>query len=477
MDPKKDLEHQPPPHSIEAERSVLGSILLKSDSLNQVRDMLTKDDFYLERHGKIYSMMCLLYDKHQEVDIVSLCDLLAKNNQLEEVGNADYITGLYTSIPTSANIRQHAQIVKEKSHIRQLIDMTIKLKAISMSENKELHELLSLAQEYITNLTEASMKGDIEVLGDILNITCEQLSEVFRDPEAHTGLMTHFPNLDKITGGLRGGNLIIIAGRPSTGKTTFAMNIAYNIALYSRLPVGIFSLEMAKKEIAFKFLSREAQVDSLKIQRGELTDKEWNKIIEAADTLKSMRVYIDDTSAIPLSEIRAKAKRMTETMGVKLIIIDYLQLIGSPPRWDTGYRLENRQEVIAEFSRGLKALAKDLAIPIIALSQLNREIEKRTDPTPKLSDLRESGAIEQDADLIAFLYSRNTKKKEEKETTNPKEEPIIMVDIKKHRNGPTGKVAMVFNKAFSLVGEPADDMIENFDKATAEQLDTSVDDN
>ncbi|MRR57388.1 MAG: replicative DNA helicase [Deltaproteobacteria bacterium] len=424
-----------PPQSIEAEMSILGGILLENEAINRVLDVLVPDDFYRESHRKIMKAMIELNEHREPCDLVTLTTVLKKRGELEEVGGGAYLATLVDYVPTAANIAYYSRIVKEKAIARNLISVATEIVTDGYDEQSEIEELLDKAQRTIFDISENRIRSPYHQLNTILKDSIKYIEELFEKKDHVTGVPTGFLDLDQKTAGFQRGDLIIIAGRPSMGKTAFALNIAQYASVHAepRHPVAVFSLEMSKEQLVTRLLCSEARVDASRLRTGHLIDGEWEKILRGAERLFEAKIFIDDTPAISVLEMRSKARRLKAEHGIGMIVVDYLQLMrgSSSP--------ESRQQEISEISRSLKALAKELSVPVVALSQLNRGLESRTDKRPMMSDLRESGAIEQDADVIMFVYRDEVYNKE-----NPEVKGRAEIIIGKQRNGPIGTVDLTF---------------------------------
>ncbi len=429
-----------PPQSLEAEMSILGGVLLDNDAINRVLDILVPEDFYRESHRKIMRAMIELNDHREPCDLITLTTVLKKRGELEEVGGAPYLATLVDYVPTAANIAYYSKIVKEKAIARTLISAATEIVTDGYDEQAEIEELLDKAQKNIFEICENRIKTPYFQVNLILKDTIKYIGELYEKKESTTGVPTGFIDLDLKTAGFQPGDLIIIAGRPSMGKTAFALNIAQYSAIHAepRHSVVIFSLEMSKEQLVTRLLCSESRVDASRLRTGHLVDGDWEKIMRGADKLFEAKIFIDDTPAISVMEMRAKARRLKAEHGIGMIIVDYLQLMrgGASP--------ESRQQEISEISRSLKALAKELSVPVVALSQLNRGLESRNDKRPIMSDLRESGAIEQDADVIMFVYRDEVYNKE-----NPDAKGKAEIIIGKQRNGPIGTVDLTFLGEFT----------------------------
>lgn len=427
-----ELLHRIPPHSLEAEQSVLGSMLLDSESVSAASGALKGEDFYSEAHKEIYEAMLDIYERGEPVDLVTLVDELRQRGTLEGVGGVTYISDLSMAVPSTANVKYYIRIVEEKSVLRRLIVASNEIIRESYEAQEELDIILDGAEKRIFEISQRQIKDYFESIKDILIDTYARIEELSKNKGNITGVPTGFSEFDQKTSGLHPSDLILVAARPSMGKTSFVLNIAQHVALYEKLPVAVFSLEMAKEQLVQRMLSAEANVELQKIRTGDLTDDDWLKLVKAAGPLSQAPIYIDDTAGISAMEIRSKARRLKMEEGMSLLIIDYLQLMSGRGR------SENRQQEISEISRSLKALARELRVPVIALSQLSRAPEARTQHRPMLSDLRESGAIEQDADVVAFIY------RDEYYNPDTEKKNIAEIIIAKQRNGPTGTIELVW---------------------------------
>ncbi len=432
-----------PPQSIEAEMSILGGILLDNNAINRTMEILVPEDFYRESHRKILQAMIELNQKGEPCDLITLTDILKQTGRLEEVGGAAYLATLVDFVPTAANIAFYCKIVKEKSVTRNLISAATEIVTNGYEGAMEIEEMLDTAQKVIFELSENKLKPAYYPVSAILKDTIKAIEQLYEKKEHVTGIPTGFADLDKMTAGFQRGDLIIIAGRPSMGKTAFALNIAQYAAIHADAPqpVLVFSLEMSKEQLVTRLLCSEARMDAGRMRTGHLVDNDWPKLIQGADRLHKSKIYIDDTPAVPIMEMRAKARRLKAEQDIGLIVVDYLQLMRG------GANIESRQQEISEISRSLKALAKELNVPVVALSQLNRSLESRTDKRPMMSDLRESGAIEQDADVIMFVYREavycdDCKRRDGSCTKDHDRNAEIIIG--KQRNGPIGTVNLTF---------------------------------
>jgi replicative DNA helicase len=426
-----------PPQNLEAESSVLGGILLENDAVNVVLELLRAEDFYRESHRKIFRAMIELSNRNEPVDVITLSECLTGRGELEAVGGSAYLASLNDFVPTAANISYYARIVREKSILRHLINAATEVATKGYEGRENVEELLDSAEKVIFDITEQRIKSSFVKIGDMMKDSIKMVEKLFERKTMITGVPTGFKDLDTKTAGLQPSDLIIVAARPGMGKTAFSLNVASHAA-FSGYGVAVFSLEMAKEQLALRLLCSEARVDNSKVRTGYLSDRDFPKLAPAAGKLHDALIYIDDTPAISILELRAKARRLARDRDKKLglIIVDYLQLMRG-----TG-TAQNREQEISEISRSLKALAKELCVPVLAISQLNRRVEDRNDKTPQLSDLRESGAIEQDADVIAFIYREAA--------YNPKsDDNTATITIAKQRNGPTGELNLTFLREFT----------------------------
>jgi replicative DNA helicase len=442
----RDLSLQKlPPQNIEAEQSILGSILIDNDILYDVIDILTDGNFYRDAHRKIYRGILALFEKNEPVDLITLTNILKEQNQLDAVGGAAYLAELVDQVPVAVNAAQYARIVREKAILRSLISTTANISARCYEDSGDVDEVLDFAESSIFKISEKKIAPSFYPLSDIITESFKTLEDRSEHKELITGVPTGFSGLNTLTSGLQPSDLIIIAARPSMGKTALALNIAQNTSVDNGTPVAIFSLEMSKEQLSIRFLCAMARVDSFRLRTGFLNKEDWGKLTRAAGILSEAPVYIDDTPAISVLEIRAKARRLKMDKDLGLVIIDYLQLMKGRAS------AERRELEISEISRSLKALAKELNIPVVALSQLNRKVEERHNKRPMLSDLRESGAIEQDADVIAFIY-RDSVYNQSEDAANDKTAEII---VAKQRNGPTGVVKLTFLDSYTRFEDQA----------------------
>ncbi|MFQ6613837.1 MAG: replicative DNA helicase [Fidelibacterota bacterium] len=437
------------PQNLDAEISVLGSMLSTKEAASKVPAWLTPDHFYKDAHRKIYSAMLALEKNMQPIDTLTVIDRLKKSKELESVGGAYYITGLVEAVPSASNVETYAKIVLEKALLRKLITISHEITQQAFDDQEDLDEILEAAERNIFQLSENRLRGGFEPIKDVMVETFEMLDKISAHKGDVVGVPSGIKKLDDKTAGFQDGDLIIIAGRPGMGKTALALTLARNAAVESKIPVGIFSLEMSNKQLAMRLLCSEARVDSHLVRTGSLPKAKWSELSRHVSKLTEAQIFLDDTPAITVLELRAKARRLKHEHEVKMIIIDYLQLMQGPKG------VESRQQEISIISRSLKALAKELDIPVIALSQLSRAVESRTDKHPILADLRESGAIEQDADVVIFLY------RPEFYTKDPEDEGKAEIILAKQRNGPTGNIPANFIGRYTRFENPAPEDFED----------------
>jgi len=433
----KDIDyslHKVPPQNIEAEQSILGGILLDNHAVNSVLEILEVGDFYNEAHRKIFSSIVDLSEKNEPSDLITLSNILRDKKQIDNVGGVAYLASLVDNVPSAANIAYYSKIVKEKSILRRLIGASTEILNKSYNTTADVENVLDDAEHAIFEISENKIKPSFFPLKDIIKDSFKAIEKLYEKKALITGITTGFEELDRLTSGFQKSDLVIIAGRPSMGKTALAINMAQNAAIEMGIPIALFSLEMSKEQLAIRMLSSEARVDSQRLRKGFLGETDWPKLTTAAGRLSDASIYIDDTPAISVLEMKAKSRRLKAEKGLGLIVLDYLQLMRG-----RNSSLPREQE-ISEISRSLKALAKELDVPVVALSQLNRQVETRTDKRPYMADLRESGAIEQDADVILFIYRDEIYNKSE---DNP-EKGLAEIIVGKQRNGPTGKVKLAF---------------------------------
>lgn len=423
-----------PPQSLEAEQAVLGTILLQADALNQVVEIIRADDFYRENHRVIFTAMLTLFDRREPHDLITVGTLLADQNKLESAGGAAYLASLTDVIPFTGTLVHHARLIRQKSVLRQLIRTSSELAARCYDAPHDIDALIDDAERTIFEIAHAKSGQAFQSIGQIVPGTFTRISEQAERGDSITGTATGYADLDRMTAGLQPADMVVLAARPSMGKTALAMNIVQNVAVIKKVPVAVFSLEMSAQALAMRMLCSVGKIDSQRLRTGRLQDSDWPRLQRATAQLSEAPIYIDDTSGMTALEMRAKSRRLKAEHDLGLIVVDYLQLMQG--RGNS----ENRVQEISEISRSLKAMAKELDVPVLALSQLNRSLEHREDRRPQLSDLRESGAIEQDADVILFIYRDEVYNKSE---TN-KNRGIAEIIIGKQRNGPTGTVRLSF---------------------------------
>ncbi|WP_078414499.1 replicative DNA helicase [Priestia abyssalis] len=428
-----------PPQNIEAEQAVLGAIFLEPSSLTLASELLIPEDFYRAAHQKIFNCMLNLSDRGEPIDLVTVTADLADQKILEEVGGVSYLSDLANSVPTAANVEYYAKIVEEKSILRRLIRTATHIASEGYAREEDVEGLLNEAEKNILEVAQRKNTGAFQNIKDVLVQTYDNIELLHNRKGDITGIPTGFAELDRMTAGFQRNDLIIVAARPSVGKTAFALNIAQNVATKTDENVAIFSLEMGADQLVMRMLCAEGNINAQNLRTGSLTPEDWGKLTMAMGSLSNSGIFIDDTPGIRVSEIRAKCRRLKQESGLGMILIDYLQLIQGSGR-NGG---ENRQQEVSEISRSLKALARELKVPVIALSQLSRGVEQRQDKRPMMSDIRESGSIEQDADIVAFLYRDDYY---DRETENKN---IIEIIIAKQRNGPVGTVQLAFVKEYN----------------------------
>jgi replicative DNA helicase len=428
-----------PPQNIEAEQAVLGSLLLDRDAIVQVASFLRAEDFYREAHGLVYQAIVDLHERREPADFVTLCDELERHEQLEAVGGRAYLTALVNAVPTAIHVEHYAGIVERTATLRRLIQAASQIAALAYEEAEDVDQVVDQAEQIIFGVSERRITRDLIPIKQFLKEYYDRIEELTRQSDELIGIPTGFEDLDKLLGGLQRSDLIVVAGRPGMGKTSLALSIAHNAARNKN--VGIFSLEMAGEQVVQRLISAETGIDSQRLRLGRIYEDEWPNFIQATGLLSETSIFIDDTPAISPLEMRTKARRLYAEHSLDLIIVDYLQLMRG------GQRVENRVQEISLISRSLKALARELEVPVLAVSQLSRAVESRHDKRPVLSDLRESGAIEQDADVVMFIY-RDEVYNEDTDTPN-----IADIIVAKHRNGPTGLVRLFFKKELAQFHE------------------------
>lgn len=450
-----------PPHNNEAEQSVLGSVLLRPEALITAMEYLRTSDFYRRAHQLIFQAMIDLNEKNEEIDVVTVANLLETSKQLEDVGGVPYLAELANVVPTAANVEYYAKIVEDRSLLRRLIQASTDIISETYEESDDVATLLDAAEQKILEVSERKNRSGFVKISDVLRNSMEEIDDLYKNAEDITGLSSGYRALDLMTAGLHEDELIILAARPGVGKTAFALNVAQNIGTSTDENIAIFSLEMGATQLVNRMLCAEGTINANNLRTGQLTEEEFEKLFVAMGSLSKANIYIDDSPGIRVSEIRSKARRlMQEQGGIGLIIIDYLQLIEGSGR-------ESRQQEVSEISRQLKKLAMELNVPVIALSQLSRSVEQRQDKRPILSDLRESGSLEQDADIVAFLYREDYYRDEDGEEAEEEEEDnVVEVLIEKNRSGARGSVKLLFikeyNKFSSLSYYPEDQIPGGF---------------
>lgn len=438
----RELSHlRIPPHSIEAESSVLGGLLLDNNAWDRVGDLLSDTHFYRHDHQLIYASIAKLINANKPADIITVYEQLQSTGKGDEVGGLVYLNALAQYVPSASNIRRYAEIVRDRSILRKLVSASDEIATNAFNpQGRPVEKILDEAEQKIFNIGEegSRMKQGFQAMEQLVVTLLDRVQEMSENPNDITGVPTGFIDLDKMTSGLQAGDMVVLAARPSMGKTALAVNIAEHVALYENLPVAIFSMEMGAAQLAVRIVGSIAKVDQSHLRTGKLTPDEWPRLTEAIEKLRNVSLHIDETPGLTPSELRANARRLSRQSGkLGLIVVDYLQLMSG----SAGSQGENRATELGEISRGLKMLAKELQCPVIALSQLNRSVETRTDKRPMMSDLRESGAIEQDADIIMFIYRDDYYNKDSKEPN------VAEIIIGKQRNGPTGTVKLYFQKS------------------------------
>ncbi len=421
-----------PPHNTAAENSALGILLISSDKINQAVEMIKPDDFYNPVNNLVYSAILNLYNSNSPVDLITVTEELRRLGQLEQVGGVTYLARLTTEVVTTSYIEYYLKIIKDKSVLRKLIDGSSETVDLAFEDSEEVNTVLEFAEKKLFDITQNATKKGLVKANEIAAETFNRMNERSMNPNSLTGITTGFVDLDHNLSGLQKSDLVLLAARPSMGKTALMVNFAMNAAIKGKAKVAIFSLEMSEEQLLQRMISSTSHVDLQKVISAKLDTEEWKKVTDGLGIITNLEVYIDDTAGISPMELKAKARRLKSKVGLDLIVIDYLQLM------QIGYRSDNRQQEISEISRSLKAIAKELEVPVVALSQLSRAPELRGDKRPILSDLRESGAIEQDADVVMFLY------RDEYYNTDTEKRNIGEVNIAKHRNGPTGTVELAF---------------------------------
>jgi len=431
-----------PPQDIQAEKAVLGSILLDNEAAGQVLGSLDSEAFYKSAHQKIYSIMLKLYSENEPIDLITLADGLTRGKLLDAVGGSYYLTELTETVPSSANVEYHTKIVLEKFLLRRLIEESSSIARDCYEGQEEVFDILDRSEARIFSLSEKKSRKSYEHISPIMHTAFEKIEKFHGQEGSVTGVASGYKDLDNLTSGFQESDLVIVAGRPSMGKTAFVLNVARNAAVDHKIPVGFFSLEMSSESLAMRLLTAEARIDAHLLRTGKLREEQWQQLSMRAGTLTEAPIYIDDTPGITVLELRAKARRMKKENDIGLIVIDYLQLMQGAAG------VESRQQEISQISRSLKALAKEINVPVLALSQLSRAVESRPDKRPMLSDLRESGAIEQDADMVMFVFRPEYYKRPEEAAAEGIEGKAEII-IGKQRNGPIGDVSLTFIKKYA----------------------------
>ncbi|MFH1848403.1 MAG: replicative DNA helicase [Candidatus Omnitrophota bacterium] len=439
-----------PPQNLEAERAVLGSMLMGEDAIAKSIEILDAASFYSDSNRKIYTSIINLYSKNHAVDLVTLIEELKRSGHLEEAGGPSYITNIVNSVPTSANVTHYAKIVKQKAILRHMINNATSIVTECFNPESNVDELVDRAEQLIFEISSRKVESNVSPIKEIVKDSIERIDYLYQKKKNVTGIPTGFADFDEKTSGLQNSDLIIIAGRPSMGKSAFATCIAENAGINEKIPVAFFSLEMSKEQLVQRMLCSHARVDAHKVRTGFLSQADWPRLTNAAGKLSEAPIFIDDTPALSILELRAKARRLKSQHDIKLVIVDYLQLMRG------GVRAENRQQEISEISRSLKAIARELNVPVIGISQLSRAVEQRSDHRPQLSDLRESGSIEQDADIVALLL------REEYYNATEDNKGVADIIIAKQRHGPVGTVKLLFVSEFTR--------FENLSKQKSEEI-------
>lgn len=436
MPKQSSTEGKIPPQSLDAEMSLLGAILIDDEVLASVSDRLKPNDFYDKRHATVYDAMFRLYEHHKPIDLLTLSDELTKKDELEIVGGSAYLTELTNYVPTAAHAGAYADMIAQKAVRRRLIKASTDIAELGFNEEKNIQELLETAEAELFSVSDAGVKQDLVSLEHILTESFDRIEELHRDKGKLRGVKTSYRDFDNLTAGLQKSDLLILAARPAMGKSTFALNLAYNIAAREKQAVLVFSLEMSKEQLVDRMLAEAAGVDAWNIRTGNLSDEDFEKLSGAMGEMAEAPIFIDDTPGLTVLELRTKARREAHNQPLGLIVVDYLQLMSGSGRGGNEF---NRVQEVSEISRGLKLIARELNVPVLALSQLSRSVESRNPQIPQLADLRESGSIEQDADLVMFLYREDY--------YNPETDRQHITDliIAKHRNGPTGRIELYFH--------------------------------
>jgi len=427
-----------PPQNLDAEQSVLGAMLIDKEAVVKAVEFLRPRDFYRDANGLIFEAMGRLFDRGEAVDLITLSEELRHSGLLDQIGGVAYVAGLANAVPTSANVEHYARIVEEKSLLRTLINVSTRIAQMGYEAEEDTVSLIDRAEQMIFEISQRKAHSGFMALKNVLMQTFEQIEFLHQNKGGITGVPSGFADLDRLTSGFQPSDLIIVAARPSMGKTALCLNIAQHASVRKKMPVAVFSLEMSREQLVTRMLCGEAMVDQQKVRTGTLSDEDWQKLTRAASPLSQAPLYIDDSPGVTVMEMRAKCRRLKAEHGLAMVVIDYLQLMQG------NRRTENRQQEISEISRSLKALAREIQAPVIALSQLSRAVEQRTEKKPMMSDLRESGSLEQDADLVMFIYRDEYYKQEESEKPG-----IAEIIVAKQRNGPVGSVELGFLKEYT----------------------------
>jgi replicative DNA helicase len=431
-----------PPQNIEAEESILGALLIDKNALVKIADALRPDDFYRKQHGEIYQAMLSLYSAQEPIDLLTLSNKLDSQNKLEKIGGRTYLAGLASRVPSAGHVKHYADIIQKKASLRKLQQAAAEISELSFQEDEDIDKILDLAEQSIFGVSQSYLQQNFSPVSEVLNEAFERIDKLHKDGGKLRGVPSGFPDLDDLLAGFQKSDLIILAARPSVGKTTLALDFARHAAVHSKVPVGLFSLEMSKEQLVDRLLCTQAGVPLWKMRTGKLSDSpnsdDFPRLGTAMGVLSEAPIFIDDNAAANVMEIRTKCRRLQTEHGLGMIIIDYLQLM-------EGSSKENRTQEISQISRALKQIARELNVPIIALSQLSRAVEQTKPAIPKLSHLRESGSIEQDADIVMFVYRKAADRNYRPEELTPEEKHLGEIHIAKHRNGPTGVVKVFFD--------------------------------
>jgi replicative DNA helicase len=426
-----------PPQNLEAEQSVLGSLLIDKDAITKIADIIKSEDFYKDSHGIVFAAMLDLYEKHEPIDVLALANSLQEHGQLEAIGGRSYLASLANAVPTSSHVINYAQIVQKKATLRRLLQVASEITRLGYNEAENVEELLDRAEQNLFGVSQKYLRQNFIPIKSILTEAFDRIDELHKESGKLRGIPTGFTDLDNRLAGLQKSDLIILAARPSIGKTTLALDIARHIAVNSKVPVGIFSLEMSKEQLVDRLLCCQANVELWKMRTGKLSeDEDFTNIGHAMGVLSESPIFIDDSATANIMEIRTKARRLQAEHNLGLLVLDYLQLMQGE------FSTENRVQEISAITRALKSIARELNIPVLVISQLSRAVESRTPPIPKLADLRASGSIEQDADVVIFIYREAMYKKD----LDPDKKNIAEIHIAKHRNGPTGMLQLYFDE-------------------------------